>query len=70
MWFFENIFLSFNILKVGEGGKKTLKGELMSYVPIYMVNFQIHVKINVDKEKVKKFIDDPLKHKRLHKFNF
>ena len=46
---------------VWKGGKKILKVELMSYVPIKMVNFQIHAKINVYKENVQNIVDSPLK---------
>ena len=43
------------------GGKKILKVGLMSYVPIKMVDFQIHTKIDVYKENVQNIVDSPLK---------
>ena len=46
---------------VWKGGKKILKGELMSYVPIKMVYFQIHAKMNAYKENVQNIVDSPLK---------
>ena len=46
---------------VWKGGKKKLKGGLMSYVSIKMVDFQIHAKINVYKENVQNIVDSPLK---------
>ena len=44
-----------------KGGKTILKGEVLSYVSIKMVHFEIHSKINVYKEKVQNIIDSPLK---------